>query len=307
MWHGFFVHVNLDSAEKISAEPLKATQPEHAVGPEAAPPRIIERKASWVPRFGRAAWQYRDLLRSFVRRDLVVRYKQTALGPTWVIVQPLLGAGVFTFVFATVADVPVPGDVPYFVFALTGLALWTGFSQALTRSTASILGNVDLVTKVYFPRILLPLSAGTSATVDCVVMLVLAVLVLAAAAGATVAAVVTLPILLACVALGTCAGCALGALLVRFRDVQYGVPVLVQSLLFLTPVLYPLNSIPDGVRTAVSLNPLTFYFEALRWGLLDGARPSLGSAAYALTATAIICTACLCVFARLERDFADVI
>ncbi len=303
------MHVDVDSATsagKVSAEGLEVSQPEHAAA-EAAPPRIIQHQASWAPRFGGAVWRYRDLLRSFVRRDLMVRYKQTVLGPTWVIVQPLLGAGVFTFVFATVADVPVPGDVPYFVFALTGLALWTGFSQALTRGTTSIVGNGHLLTKIYFPRILLPLSAGASAAVDGLMMLVLAILVLAAASGVGLAAVATLPILLGCVALGTGTACALGAVLVRFRDVQYGVPVLTQSLLFLTPVLYPLSSIPDGVRTVVMLNPLTFYFEALRWGLLDGVPPSPGSAAYALTATAVICTVCACVFARLERDFADVI
>lgn len=268
----------------------------------------IRHSRSWLPPQLRILVAYRDLLRSLIKRDVSLRYRQTLLGPAWIVVQPLMTAAIFTFVFGSVAKVPIPKDVPYFVFAIMGMGLWTGFSQCLTRSTSSVLANIDLVTKVYFPRLLLPVSAAAAAAVDSSLMIGVACsILLLSGLGINSAALLVPALLLGVLFLAMCVGAALGALLVRARDVQYGVPILVQGLLFATPVLYPLQSIPESVRPLSAANPLTFYFEALRWATFGTPAPSASLVVSSLCVTGALGLAGVCVFSRLERDFADVI
>lgn len=268
---------------------------------------VIAPRAGWIPHLSELP-QYRDLLASFVRRDMSLRYRQTLLGPIWIILQPLLGAGVFSFVFGRVAGIKIPSTVPYFLFTLVGMSLWFGVSSTLTRGTASILSNVDLVTKIYFPRVLLPLSASISTALDSALMAVLALVGLEITGHGP-----GWPVLLAPVIVGftlaaiSCISAALGALLVNYRDVGYGVPLLTQFLLFLTPVLYPMSVVPAALRNVVRLNPLATDFELLRWSVIDGPAPSGPEILYSALVLAALAALSLSVFSRLERDFADVI
>lgn len=270
--------------------------------------RVIARSRGLFSAFDRSLFTYRDLFLSLLRRDVALRYRQTLLGPTWVLLQPLLGAGVFTFFFSSVATIPLPKGVPYFVFALVGLAVWTGFSQALTRSTASLLSNRDMVTKIYFPRYLMPLSAAASAVIDSIVVLVVAaVAALLSGVHFTGRAVLLIPIVVMLVVFALGLGGALSCILVRFRDVTYGLPVLIQGLLFVTPILYPLQSVPRHLRGIVEANPLTFYLEALRWAVFHSARPSVGMFVYANVAVVATAVVSLIIFSQLDRDLPDVI
>jgi lipopolysaccharide transport system permease protein len=278
--------------------------------PAAAPARrtVIQPRASWIPRFWGDIPQYRDLLMSLIRRDVALRYKQTALGPAWILVQPILTAATFAFIFGSVARVDLDIDVPYFVYALVGMSLWTGFSQSLSRATTSILANVDLVTKIHFPRILLPLGAALATAVDCLLVEAgLAIYLIVSGRGLGPEVLVVIPVTFVALTFAASLAAGLGAALVRFRDVQYGLPLIVQSLLLVTPVLYPLSAVSDSVEDIARANPLTAVFETLRWGLLSSPAPSVGEVAYSVAAMVVLSLVGLSVFARLERDFADVI
>lgn len=270
--------------------------------------RTIKRRKGPFTAISRDLFQYRDLLLSLLQRDLKLRYRQTLLGPTWVILQPLLGAGVFTFLFTSVADIPLPPGVPYFVFALVGLSLWTAFSQSLMRSTNSLLGSREMITKIFVPRLLMPISSVGAAVVDSAIVLSLAVLFGAAlSVGLSAKLLLALPIAIGVTLQALAIGTVLSVALVRFRDVSYGVPVLTQALLFVSPILYPVAAVPDSVRGFVDANPLSFYFEALRWAVLDGAAPTAQQGVVAAAVLTVSSLVSLVVFSVLERDVSDVI
>jgi lipopolysaccharide transport system permease protein len=270
--------------------------------------RVIRRRGGWKPADPKEIWEFRSLLFRFVARDITLRYRQTALGVIWVILQPLLAAGILSFVFGNVANLPAPSGIPYFLFSLVGMVGWTAFSQVTSRASGSLVGNAGLVQKVYFPRLLLPISTVLSTMVDVGVSLVLVVLLLAVYGVAPGVAVITFPFWLALfLALGLGIGLASSALMVRFRDVQYVLPVLVQMLLFLSPVAYALSAVPASERWLYELNPLAGLLEGLRWSLLGTSAPSAGLATYSIVATLTLLVAGLLVFSRMERGFADVI
>jgi lipopolysaccharide transport system permease protein len=245
----------------------------------------------------------------FAARDITLRYRQTALGVAWVILQPLLAAGILSFVFGNVADLPAPYDIPYFLFTLVGMVGWTAFSQVATRSAGSLVANAGLVQKIFFPRVLLPLSSTCSTMVDVAVSLGLVAVVLVVQGGShSGAGIVTFPVwLVMFVVIGLGLGLTSCALMVNYRDVGYVLPVAVQFLLFLSPVAYTLNSVPASTRTLYELNPLAGLLEGLRWSLLGTPRPSVGLALYSTLSSAAIFVVGLLVFHRLERGFADVI
>jgi lipopolysaccharide transport system permease protein len=241
-------------------------------------------------------------------RDVTLRYRQAVLGVLWVVLVPLLGAGVLAFVFGGVADLPGPPGIPYFVFTLAGFVVWTTFSQVATRSAGSLLANAPLVGKVYFPRLLLPLSSILSTFVDVAVSLSLLLVLLIATGTWPGAGVVLLPFWFAAMlALALGIGLLAGALMVRFRDVQYILPVAIQVLLFASPVAYLLTDVPDGSRWWYELNPLTGLLEGARWSLIGTPRPETGLAAYAIVAAVVVLSVGGAVFNRMERVFADVI
>jgi lipopolysaccharide transport system permease protein len=278
-------------------------------GPPASAPRLtIVPRRSWLPRNPRELWEFRTLLMRFAARDVTLRYRQTALGVTWVVLQPLLGAGILAFVFGSVANLPGPSGVPYFVFSLTGMVAWTAFSQITTRASSSLVSNAQLVSKVFFPRLVLPLSTVMSTLIDVGVSLALLGVLMAIFGVAADAALVLLPVwmlLLIAVSLGV--GMGAGALMVRYRDVQYLLPVTVQFLLYASPVAYALSAVPASARTVYKLNPLTGLLEGLRWSVLGTTRPSTGLIAYSAATSLLVLVLGLIFFTRVERKFADVI
>ena len=253
----------------------------------------------------REIWNYRDLFRALGVRDLRLRYRQTALGVAWVVLQPLAAAGIFAFVFGTIAKVPTDGQ-PYVLFSLAALTGWNFFSSVLTRSSVSLIQNPQLVTRVYFPRLILPMAVVPAALVDLLVTIV-AFLGIAAMQGRTPsAAFVTLPLvilLLGMLALG--AGFAAAALAVRYRDVQYLLPVAIQLVLYASPVAYSASAVSGEWRGLYYLNPLAAPLELMRWTLLGTPFPGANHLAYSVAVALALCLVGAWVFRRIEQGFAD--
>ena len=272
------------------------------------PPLVIKPRKGWLPPRPREMWEFRELLARFAARDITLRYRQTALGVTWVVLQPLLGAGILSFAFGSVANLPAPAGIPYFAFSLAGMVVWTAFSQTVIRSSASLVANANMVQKVFFPRLLLPLSMVLSTMVDVAVSLALVATVIALSGVAPGAALATFPLWLAlALAAGLGIGLIASALMVRYRDVQYIVPAGMQLLLFASPVAYALAAVPADARTLYELNPLAGLVEGFRWSLLDTVAPSMGLTIYAVATSLAILVVGVLVFHRMEKGFADVI
>lgn len=253
-------------------------------------------------------WRYRDLAWTLTRRDLAVRYKQTVLGAAWALLQPLLTMAVFTLVFGRYAAVPSEG-LPYAVFVYAGLLPWTYVSGAVASASQSLLANTSLVTKVYFPRAVIPAGACVAALVDLgIASSLLAAMVAFSDARPTAAGLALLPLIVAfCFLLSLGCGLWLSALKVEYRDFQYVVPFLIQTWLFLTPVIYPAAIVPEQVRPLLALNPLVGFVEAFRAAALGHRAVDWPLLCASAAATIIILTSGLWYFRRVERSFADVI
>jgi lipopolysaccharide transport system permease protein len=253
----------------------------------------------------REIWNYRDLFGALGVRDLRLRYRQTALGVAWVVLQPLAAAGIFAFVFGRIAKVPTDGQ-PYLLFSLAALTGWNFFSSILTRASASLIQNPQLVTRVYFPRLILPLAVLPAALVDLLVTIV-AFLGIAFAQGRTPAAtMLALPlvlVLLGMLALGT--GFAAAALAVRFRDVQYLLPVAIQLALYASPVAYSSSAVPERWQALYYANPLAAPLELMRWSLLGTPAPAMHRLLYSAGAALLLCLTGAWIFRRIEQSFAD--
>lgn len=252
-------------------------------------------------------WRFRELLAIFVWRDLKVRYKQTLIGAVWAIFQPAFTALVYTLVFGKFAKFP-SGNLPYPIFAFSGVLAWQYFASALNVSSASIVSNVPLVTKVYFPRLLLPLAGVLVPIVDLVLAGVVMVGMIAWFHTWPGPAVVLAPffILLALVAaLG--GALVLSALNVRYRDVPYAIPVFMQVLPFLSGVPYSLDGAPEKWQWLLSLNPVTAVVAGWRWTVLDGPKPVPGQFAVSVGVALLLLVAGLAYFRRSEPRFADTI
>ncbi len=243
-----------------------------------------------------------------VRRDLTLRYRQTLLGVAWVVLQPLVAAGAFTVIFSRVAGLPSAEGVPYFVLAFWGSTAFTAFSAGLIRSSSSLVANAALVSKVYFPRLLLPLSTLGSNTLDVLVASGLG-LVLTLATGVRPGwALLLLPLWLVVLQLlGLGIGLVFAPLTVKYRDVGYVLPLLAQTLLFVSPVGYSLATVPPDLRTAYLLNPLAPLLEGVRWSAVDGPAPPAWSVALVVLVVLAVLVLGATVFRRQERSFADVI
>ena len=251
-------------------------------------------------------WHYRDLLYLLAWRDVKVRYKQALLGAAWAIVQPLVMMGIFTLLFGEIVNVPT-GDVPYAVFALTALVPWTMFANAASGSGQSLITDESLVSKVYFPRLLIPLSAILAWVPDFLIgSALLLVTMLALGVMPPVTALLFPMILLATIVATMSVALWLSALNVAYRDVRYVVPFLIQAWLFLTPVAYPSSSIPEGLRWLAGLNPMTWVIDLARWTMTS--TPIAGSiAGLSLATTAVLLVGGLAYFRHVEHFFADVI
>jgi len=253
-------------------------------------------------------WEHRELLFFLVWRDVKLRYKQTALGALWAILQPLLMTAVFYVLFGRLAALEqrIPA-VPYAVYALAGLLPWTFFSNAVAASSASLVGGAHLITKVYFPRLVIPLAAVGAALVDLLVAVpVLLVLLLASGRMPPATAVLT-PLAVVGLALAASGvGLALSALTVRYRDFRHVVPFLLQVWLFLTPVIYPVTLVPARWRLLIYLNPVAGLVDAFRSALLGTPLDPRG-VALSVAVSLVLLAAAATYFRRVERDFADVV
>jgi len=255
----------------------------------------------------RELWEAREVFTRFGVRDITLRYRQTALGVIWVVLQPLLSAGVFSIVFGRIAGFESDG-VPYFVFSFAGMLLWTLFNGIVSRAAPSLVNNQALVSKVFFPRALVPLSSILSVAVDVGVAALVMVVLMAVAGVAPGAAILTLPIwLLMAALLASGLGLMASALMVQFRDVAYVVPFALQTLLYASTLAYPLSAVAADVKWLFDINPLSWMLEGFRWALLGLEAPPLWQAFAGAGVSVAVFVAGMLVFSKLERGFADVI
>jgi homopolymeric O-antigen transport system permease protein len=255
----------------------------------------------------REIWAYRELLYFLVWRDIKVRYKQTALGAAWAILQPVLTMVVFTLFFGNLAKVPSDG-IPYPLFSFAGLVPWTLFAYSLTESSSSLVTNQNLITKVYFPRLIIPLASVLAGLVDFAISFAVLILLMLYYGIVPQAAAVTVPLFVLFAVLAALSiGIWLSALNVEFRDVRYTIPFLTQFWMFITPLAYASSLVPSRWRLIYGLNPMAGVVEGFRWALLGKtAAPSLLLSA-SLAAVILLLVGGAYYFRRMERTFADVV
>jgi homopolymeric O-antigen transport system permease protein len=269
---------------------------------------VIQRSRGWSAPDVRELWEYRELLYFLVWRDVKIRYKQTAIGAAWVLVQPLATAAVFTVVFGRYAKLP-SGGAPYAVMVYSAVLPWLVFANALTFSTRSIVEHQALVTKVYVPRLFLPLGAVLAGLVDFAIGSVLLVVLMAWYGIAPGVQILLYPLLVVFL-VATAAGVTLwlSALNVRYRDVQYTVPFLTQFLMFATPVAYSVLIFPTWLQTWIGLNPMAGVVQGFRWAVVGGdAGPVWPLIGISLVVTLVLLVGGIEYFRRVERSFADVV
>jgi lipopolysaccharide transport system permease protein len=275
--------------------------------PVAAPAITIRPPKGWAPLHLREFAGAHELLYFLVLRNLKLRYKQTVLGAAWAVLQPLLTMAVFTVVFGRLARLGSDG-LPYPVFALAALVPWTYFANALTQAGNSLVDQHQLLTKVYFPRLLLPLASVIAALVDLAISFAMLLVVLAWYGITPSARLLAAPgFALLAAASAFAPGIWLAALNVRYRDVRHIIPFLVQIWLFATPVAYSSGLVPERWRALYGLNPMVGVVDGFRWMVAPAARAPGPSLAVAAAAVAIVLTAGLYFFRRMERSFADVV
>ena len=267
---------------------------------------LIQPSRGWRALDLRELWRFRELVYFLALRDIKVRYKQTALGVAWVLLQPLLAMGIFSIVFGQRGL--AANGVPYPLFVVSGLVPWFYFSNATSGASGSVVGNTQLISKVYFPRLAIPLAAVLANLVDLSIGLLLELVLLVVFGVGFGWHLLALPVLVALIVL-TALGVSvwLSALDVQYRDVRYAVPFLVQVWLFATPVIYSSGDVPDRWRPLLALNPMTGVIEAFRWSLLGVGDPPLSALLGSVVIVAILLSTGLLYFRRMERTFADVI
>jgi len=268
---------------------------------------LIEPSRSWLSLNLGEFWAYRELLYFLVWRDVKVRYKQTAIGIGWTILQPLLTMVIFTLVFGRLAKVPSDG-LPYPVFAYTALLPWNLFAGALNRCTVSLVASANLITKVYFPRLIVPASATISGIIDFAIAFVFLLFLMLWFHIVPTWGAIALPIFLFLTLITVLAvGLWLSALNVRYRDVGHAIPFLIQIWMFLSPVAYPASLVPERWRMLYSLNPMVGVIEGFRWALLGKEMPDLTLIAVGTAVVTALLIGGLIYFKRIERTFADVV
>lgn len=275
--------------------------------PAPVPVTVIRPARGWVSLDLRELWHYRELLYFLVWRDVKVRYKQTVLGAAWAILQPVATMVVFTLFFGRLAGVPSDG-IPYPLFSLAALVPWTFFSTGLVQSSNSLVGSQQLITKVYFPRLAIPIASVLAGVVDFALAFVVLVGVMFAyktVPGVRVVWIVPLLTLAFATALGV--GLWLAALHVRYRDVRYVLPFFVQLWLLATPVAYPSSLLAEPWRTLYGINPMVGVVEGFRWALLGTATPPGPAVAVSTLVAVALLLGGVVYFRRTERTFADVI
>lgn len=274
---------------------------------ETKPTIIIEPRRGLLNLDLAAIWQYRVLLYFLVWRDLKVRYKQTAIGIGWAVIQPLITMLIFSVIFGYFAKLPSDG-LPYPIFAYSALLPWNYFASALNRCSVSVVADAHLITKVYFPRLILPIAGTISGLIDFSISFILLLGMMTwygIAPGWTALAIPAFLALALMTALSI--GLWLAALNVRYRDVGYTIPFIVQVWMFLSPIVYPVSIIPEKYRLLYSFNPMVGVIEGFRWALLGKASPDFSVMAVSAVVVGVLFVTGLVFFKNMEQTFADVV
>ncbi len=303
------IATTIESTRDVDRDIDRDVVPTDTAAPK--PYLVIEPVKGWRSLQLHHLWEFRDLLFTLGMRDVKLIYKQTLLGVAWVILQPLIGAGIFTFVFGMLAEMP-SGALPYFVFAFAGMLGWTLFSTTVNTASTVMVTNSQLVSKIYFPRLILPLSSAFQPVVNFAVGLVLMAILLVIYRVAPGWQLLLLPVaaaLLLMLALGIGFWCS--SIMVRYRDLRYVVPVAIQFALFASPVGYSLaaltEKVPAKFQAAYMLNPLASLLEFFRWTILGEGTFEAGWLAYSIAFAVVAFVAGAFAFRRAEKVFADVI
>lgn len=294
-----------ESAESLVASP--SVKPAVVGAPPVAEVTLIRAQNRRQPIDVAELWRYRELLWFLAVRDIKVRYKQTVLGIAWAVLQPLFTMIVFSIFFGRLANMP-SDEVEYPLFVMCALIPWQLFAYSLTQASNSVVNEQRLITKVYFPRIIIPLAAVLSGLVDFAIAFLLLIVMMAWYGRVPGWQVVTIPVfVLFAVAAALAVGLWLAALNVKYRDFRYTIPFLTQFWMFATPVAYPSSIVPEAWRPLYGLNPLTGVVEGFRWALLGTPTgPGLPMAVSAATVV-ILLIGGLYYFRRVERSFADIV
>lgn len=275
--------------------------------PQTLPETVIRPSKGWVALHLRDLWEYRDLIYFLAWRDISVRYKQTVLGAAWAVIQPFFSMIVFSLFFGRLAQIPSDG-VPYPIFSYTALLPWQYFATAMDNASNSLVGSANLLSKVYFPRLIIPLAGIIPAIVDFLIAFVVLLGMMLFYGIFPTANIIWLPLFLL-LALVTALGVGLwmSALNVQYRDVRYTIPFITQFWMFISPVVYPSSMVPETWRWLYALNPMVGVIEGFRWALLaTDTAPGPVVAVSVLAALALLASGAF-YFKRMEKTFADVV
>jgi lipopolysaccharide transport system permease protein len=283
---------------KLNTEPASAPSPLHIK---------IRPSRGWLHLDLPSLWHYRELIYILVWRDIKVRYKQTALGAAWAMFQPLATMLIFTAVFSYAGRISSDG-LPYPIFLYAGLLPWFFVSQALSRSATSLVGEAPLISKVYFPRLILPLSGTIAPLLDLLLASTVFLGLMAWYGMVPTWRLITLPLFMGLAFLiALSGGVWLSAMNVKYRDVGHVIPMFVQLWMFISPIIYPVSAVPESWRPLYSLNPIVSVTEGFRWALLPGFEPDFSAFASSLSIVIVVFLGGLIYFKSMERTFADVI
>jgi lipopolysaccharide transport system permease protein len=309
---GITVNEGVLAAEGIVADPVlvKAEMPYqggHGSGtPDHRLPLLVIGSRGWTGLELGDLWAHRDLFYILAWRDVKVRYKQTALGAIWVILQPVLTMIVFTFLFGRLARVPSEGE-PYAIFSYAGLLAWNFFTSAVTNSSNSLINSTNLITKVYFPRLLVPTAAVAAALVDlAIASLMLFMIMPVYGVGLHTSLLMFFPLVVLTAMMASATGIFTSALNVKYRDIRHALPFIIQICMFLTPVIYPVSFLPPKWRWLLRLNPLSGTIEGFRSAIFGRPFNWTSLATSAAITIGLLVASCYS-FRRMEQEFADVI
>ncbi len=268
---------------------------------------VIRPSKGWIPLKLHEVWAYRELLYFLVWRDIKVRYKQTALGAAWAIIQPFFSMVVFSLFFGKLAKMPSDG-IPYPIFAYAALVPWTFFANGLSQSANSLVDSANLIRKVYFPRLTIPIANVLSGLVDFALAFVVLVGMMLWYGIFPTGRIVWLPLfLLLALVTALAVGLWLSVLNVEYRDVKYTIPFLTQFWMFATPIVYPSSLLPEPWRTLYGINPMVGVVEGFRWALLDTKTAPGPMIAVSAVAALVLLVGGAYYFRRMEKTFADVV
>ena len=271
------------------------------------PTSVIESKSGLGGLDLGAIWDYRELLYILIWRDVKVRYKQTVIGAGWAIFQPVMTMAIFTVVFGSFVKIPSDG-LPYAVFAYTALVPWAYFSQALSRSGTSLVGNANLITKVYFPRLLIPLTSVMAPAVDFLFAFLVLLGLIVWFGIVPTWGLLALPLFFLLAMITALAiGLWLSPLNARYRDVGHAIPFLIQLWMFASPVVYPVSLVPESWRLLYSLNPMAGVIEGFRWALLGKGSPDFTLMLVSAVVVFVLLAGGIVFFKRMERTLTDII